>query len=140
MKICTMMTISDPEAGADDILRVAKRLEISLTSVCAVFLLAGMGAYGLGLRFESPERFAAGLALGWACSAAKVYMMTRSFCAMLRDTENAGARFMANMAAKYAVTIAAAMPVLFFAGTFGPVGFLGGLLSMPVGGYVSGRR
>jgi hypothetical protein len=122
----------------------ARRLAVSLTWVCAAFLAAGVGLRVFGAGFESPGRFAAGLAVGWACSVAKVCMMAGSFFGMTRPGEgSAGARFMRSfmisLSARYAVTIAAAVPVLLFAQTFGPAGFLGGLLSMPIGGYLGSR-
>ncbi|MDR1620979.1 MAG: ATP synthase subunit I [Synergistaceae bacterium] len=129
------------EEDKHELLQTARRLGISLTLVCAAFLAAGMGLHVFGAGFESPGRLAAGLAAGWACSMVKVCMMTRSFFRMMRPGKgNAMTGFMIGLASRYIVTIAAAVPVLFFAKTFGPAGFLGGLLSMPIGGYLGNRR
>ncbi|MDR1020549.1 MAG: hypothetical protein LBL73_07310 [Synergistaceae bacterium] len=126
------------EEDGHGLLRTARRLAISLTLVCVAFLIADLGLYFGGVGFESPGRFAAGLAVGWACSAMKVCMMTRSFFRMMRlGGRSATTGFVIGMASRYAVTAAAALPVLFFTRVFGPVGFLGGLLSMPIGGYLA---
>ncbi|MDR1472845.1 MAG: ATP synthase subunit I [Synergistaceae bacterium] len=99
-----------------------------------------MGLRIFGARFESPGRFAAGLAAGWACSMVKVCVMTRSFFRMMRPGEgSAMMSFMLDLTYRYIVTTAAAVPVFFFTETFGPAGFLGGLLSMPIGGYLVNR-
>ncbi|MDR1650535.1 MAG: hypothetical protein LBR87_01965 [Synergistaceae bacterium] len=128
------------EKGGRELLRTARRLAISLSLVCAVFMAAELGLHASGARFESPGRFAAGLAAGWACSMTKVCMMARSFLRMMTsDGKRAGTRFTLDLASRYIVTAAASVTVLFFAGTFGPAGFLGGLLSMPIGGYLENR-
>jgi hypothetical protein len=128
------------EREGRELLRAARRLAISLSSVCLAFLAAGMGLHIFAARFESPWRFAAGLAVGWACSMVKLCMMTRSFFRIMESGGgNARVNFTAGLISRYVVTIAAAVPVLLFAGTFGLAGFLGGLLSMPAGGYLANR-
>ncbi|MDR1510117.1 MAG: hypothetical protein LBS53_10800 [Synergistaceae bacterium] len=129
------------EGGGYELTRAARRLAISLTLVCAAFLTADIGLSVFGVRIEGPGRFASGLAVGWACSMTKARMMTRSFSRMMKPGgERAVMSFIINLIFRYVVTITAAVPVLLFTEIFGPAGFLGGLLSLPIGGYLGSLR
>lgn len=124
-------------------LRLSETARIMCTAVAGLF--AGLLALGLLIifliyPFERPFPYAMGLLLGCGLSAVKVVLMERSLEKTVEmDGKTAKTTGSLHSLARYLLTIAVLLAVVFCKGFFGLVGTIAGVLTLQIAAYITGH-
>ena len=116
----------------------AARLMICVAAITALFWVVGLVVILFFHRFAPPLSYTAGLAVGGAVSAWKVYMMQRSFESLAgkpgEKANNIGTLF---FLVRYLLTAAFLVVAFLLPGWLNPVGAVGGIVSLQFASYAT---